>query len=230
MLYVIDPYGVAAYIQLYAAYYSQNIAEYTDSNNTYNESMTKREIRATVEYKDRIFELLYNRSPYYYFRDLDSNWYVTDKSYDIKTIVSESETLFGMHPLYDLTTSIDIVNIVCSTLGIVFGTPATPEIVNKIVDIIVNTVAIGPAFVSGELANYLEDVTVGQIMGHFDLGWACSYVSLCSTLQEIAHQMSSAPTCYAGIINYCVENVGYKVYLKLHNGELVDFDDLKLEL
>ncbi len=89
LLYAIDPYGVADYVSRYA----------------FNEGS----LSEVLKYKDRIFELLFNRKPRYFERvsvDGKSRWMVdvppteeqmNDSDY-LLYVMSESESLFDGHP------------------------------------------------------------------------------------------------------------------------------------
>ena len=69
LLYAIDPYGVAHYVQRYA---------------------TARDggLETCLEYKDRIFQLLFKREPKYFARTLSGKWYETTDKSDLTDVLS----------------------------------------------------------------------------------------------------------------------------------------------
>lgn len=72
LLYAIDPHGVAHYIQRFAAEIDGDLED-------------------IVQYKDRIFRLLFNREPKYFARTIDGVWYRVDTYEEINDVLSESE-------------------------------------------------------------------------------------------------------------------------------------------
>lgn len=103
LLYAIDPYGVAYYIQRY-------VAELEIS------------LENKVKYKDRIFRMLFDREPKYFARTIDGMWYEVNGYEEINDVLSESEIYFGMHPIYDWHTFFEILGVCSSILNLVFMT------------------------------------------------------------------------------------------------------------
>lgn len=78
LLFAIDPHGVAEYVKRYAEKKKDSLEE-------------------AVHYKDDMFRLLFNRYPKYYKTMENGLWQITNGDENIQNILSESETIFGMH-------------------------------------------------------------------------------------------------------------------------------------
>ncbi len=215
LLYAIDPYGVAIYVQRYASeqFYDNGLA-------------------GVLGYKDRIFRLLFNRNPKYFARTLDgSSWYETTDTSNLSAVLSESESIFGMHPIYDELTILNLCGFALDIAGIVFSTSffATGTIrtcIGKIGKAAVRVLSVGEALVKNELVAYATNSAIESAFNKTKLEWAYNFVSLYDDLNEIADSIVSEPNYCNEILNYCAYDTGYSVYIELRNGTKHKINDI----
>ena len=219
LLYAIDPYGVAHYIQRYAS-----------------ELLYINGLESVLGYKDRIFRLLFNREPKYFARTIDgSTWHViTDKS-NLSDIVSESEIIFGMHQIYDTATLSNLCGFAVNIAGAAFETSffaigALRECIEKIEKTIVRVLSVGEVFVKNELASYTVNPIIESSFEETNLAWAYNFVSLYDDVKEIVDSIVGKANYYCEILNYCAYDTGYLVYVELKNGTKHKIDDICTEI
>ena len=147
LLYAIDPYGVADYIQRYASDLDGGLEK-------------------TVEYKDEKFRLLFNREPKYFARTIEGVWYEVDDYEEINDVLSESEAYFGMHPIYDLHTFFEILGDCSSILNIVFSTSLFSSGIMKVVKYIAEVSLIAASGYEAILRNEISQYTVNTGIDH----------------------------------------------------------------
>ncbi|MBR4017584.1 MAG: Ig domain-containing protein [Oscillospiraceae bacterium] len=220
LLYAIDPYGVADYVKRYAD------KEFYDKNG----------LASTLAYKDRIFRLFFGRDPKYYVRTLDGVWDETTDTSVLSRVVSESEELFGLHPVYDLTTLVDFicaaVDIGCILFGSIIQSNIIPleekqkEIIKKIVKIVVRIVSTGEAVVRNDLASFAGDSLLEDSIENTNLEWAYNIVSFSGSLAQLANSIVATPNYHEEILNYCAYDTGYDVFIELENGTKHQIDDI----
>lgn len=204
LLYAIDPYGVADYIQRYASDLDGGLEK-------------------TVEYKDEKFRLLFNREPKYFARTIEGVWYEVDDYEEINDVLSESEAYFGMHPIYDLHTFFEILGVCSSILNMVFLTNFFTSTVAGV--IISKTVKTGLLVASGmesilrrEFGSYVAGNIFEKAVEKTSLEWALSFVSLYDSLDDLADAMNLDLNYNKQIIDYCACQTGYNVLFELKNG------------
>ena len=215
LLYAIDPYGVAAYIQRYAADLDGGL-------------------ETTVAYKDKIFRLLFNREPKYYARTIEGVWYEVTEYDELNDVLSESETIFGMHPIYDALTWIELLQFASTIVGIAFGTTLIGGMLSAGINIIasVHVVALATDYttVKNELSGYVSDTITGNLIEeHFKdtlIDWASDYVSLYDSLQDLADAMTLDLSYSKKVINYCACDTGYNVLFEMKNGTTYRLHDV----
>ncbi len=187
-LYQFDPNGVAYYVKCYA-----------DSLST---------LKAKLDYKDRIFQLLFKRCPSYYFRDVTKKWIPIAKENigNVQSYLSQSEFLFGLHPVYDITTLIDLAPVIFDIFGLAF-----PKISNVIL-----------------LFQYAAMVPSGnfEIIGIPDVDLpdkdpikiTCDWINRILIFKDIVEAMANIakqPDFYVNILKYAGDNKKYDPYFKL---------------
>ena len=212
LLYAIDPYGVADYVKRYAT------AEF------YNGDMLK----SSIAYKDRIFRLLFRRDPEYFTRNLLGKWNriiepIDPDNVNWSTIISESDLLFGMHSIYDLTTLLEFISVVIDIGSILLG-PVAPllsgaiEAMEMMVKIRVIMLSTGESFVLNELASFVAGSIIEQAFDNTKLCWAYDLVSFSGDLAQLADSIAATPNYHREILNYCAHDTGYDVFVELENG------------
>ena len=207
LLYVIDPYGVADYVKRRADVFG--------------------ELKDRISYKDEKFELLYGRKPKYFARTMDNVWYETIYTDNLLTVVSESETLFGMHTVYDMKTVVDMVSCAISIIGLIFEMPFWKgKTIAEIVTTAVEVVSVGEAVLRGELSSYVTGSIIEKELDGTDLMWPNNFVSLYDSLLGIIDDILAEPNFYSDILNYCAYDTNYIVYVQLRNGEKYKIEDI----
>mgnify|MGYP006344856123 CR=1 FL=1 len=211
LLYAIDPYGVADYVQRYAA--------------------EKDGLSGTLQEKDRIFRLLFNREPKYFARTLEGVWYEVDEYEEINDVLSESETIFGMHPVYDWHTFFEILGVCSSILNMVFLTNFFTSTVAGV--IISKTVKTGLLIASGmesvlrrEFSSYVAGNLFEKAVEKTSLEWALKFVSLYDSLDDLADAMNLDLNYNKQIIDYCACQTGYNVLFELKNGTIHNLNNV----
>ena len=209
LLYAIDPYGVADYVERYAEEFGGDY-----------EGLT---------YKDRIFGVLFNREPGYFMRDANGKWQVTDYRDNLEYVLSESECFFGEHAIHDGYFMIRILTAVAELAFDIIDFAI--DCVTKVdvpVDAILSAgmkVLIG----AGEspidvLTEYAIESAPGtayeQYLESFkiDLGWVSSLAEIPGIFTDFLENISDAYVdklpFYNGMIDYCLNSVGYKVFVQ----------------
>ena len=211
LLYAIDPYGVAKYVQRYAEHYTKD--------------------QDIMGYKDRIFKLLFKREPKYFARALDGTWYETEGDYGNRSIVSESESYFGMHQVYDWTTLLEMlgfgVDILCLALGTpIFKATTAVNCVQRIFTALSVALSAGESFLKGELIDFAAGSIVEKAFDGTNLAWAHTAVSFYTDLQEIVDGIVAEPNYNVEILKYCVNKTNYDVRIVLENGEVHKVKDI----
>ena len=204
LLYAIDPYGVAHYIQRYVDQLDITVED-------------------KVKYKDKIFTMLFNREPRYFAKTKGGIWYEVDEYEDINDAVSESEVYFGIRPLYDWYTSLETLGACRLILNKVFSTKFFTSPFAKV--IVSKTVKTGLLIASGmesvlrkEFGSYVEGDTFEKAVEKTSLDWVLRLVSLYDSLEDVTDSMNLDSSYNKEIIEHCACHIGYNVFLQLKNG------------
>ena len=210
LIYTVDPYGLAAYVK-----------EYAKHNHEVGCSVQEM-LEGTLEYKDRIFELLYKRKPQYYKRNSPGNWVVTSERSNLSAKVSESEYLFGFHNLLDKTTTYEILSIALDLLSSMVSSTINPLLGDFISDI--GSICLN--LWAGKAPFNLQDIAqsiVGDEIPNEISSWA-TYISLQSSLQELQELLSDRPQVYSQMLDFSSDinnhDINYNIVFKLRNGNI----------
>lgn len=215
LLYLIDPYGLAHYVELCGEHL----------NHVYDD------LSMTLWYKDYVFRRLYDRNPYYFTRTLDGTWYKTEDTSDLTKVISESETLFGMHPIYDDHTILQIINTLI-TVGGILGNGAFGIISNVIgtIDTLIlsaaRSLSVGESTVLRDFARYQIDQYIQDAISNTCIGWALNLINLYNDINDIAEALIERPSFDGEFINYCANVNSFDIYLKLKNNRLCKLKDI----
>ena len=209
LLYAIDPYGVAHYVQRYAS-----------------EQFYDNELEGVLGYKDRIFRLLFNREPKYFARTIDGlTWYETTDKSNLSAVQSESESVFGMHPIWDDYTLLQIIEAAATMVDIALTIAFTaPKVVaylkahknaKTIAKIFSFTASsIGSGFISASVDEFVE-----KAFEETSLSWAYDIVSLYSSLNELVSDFDIGGNYYQQVFENCANNLNYNIYVELQDGQ-----------
>lgn len=220
LLYAIDPYGVADYVKRYA------------DEEFYNGDGLK----SNIAYKDKIFRLLYNRDPEYFTRDLLGNWGriiepIDPDDVNWSTIISESETLFEMHPVYDLHTLIEFLSVAIEIIGLVSGIAfPTSKVVKRIVTIAARVLSVGEAVVKNDLASFTAGSVIEKAFEDTNLEWALKLVSSFEDWMGIFNSIIDTPNYTGELVTYCAKHSNYLVFAELENGETRLLNDIYTDI
>ena len=221
LLYAIVPYGVADYVQRYAdvEFYKKNGLE------------------SLLAYKDRIFKLLFRRDPKYFARTFDGVWNETTDKSNLSAVQSESETIFGMHIIWDAHTVLEVIEaaatmvsialtiigantVVNTLLGGVIKSEKTKNIIAKIFSFTANT--IGSGFLSAT-----SDALSEGIIENTALSLPLEIISMFSSLQEVCSDFDFNNNYYQPIMEYCVTELNYDINLEFESGENCSLKDIR---
>ena len=211
LLYAIDPHGIAKYVQQYAE----------DFHN----------LNDNLKYKDYIFTLIYKRKPKYFTRITNEKWVITEDLSRLSEVISESESLFGVHALWDAFTFLELCGFILDIAGIVFGCKffAVGNIIKvrfgKIARTAIRVLSVGEAIVSGDFIKNETEEFLDKKYAQTDLMWLYKICSTVTDFHNIIESMIAKPNFYNEIINYYTDKSDYKVSITLGNGETHEIED-----
>ena len=246
VLYAIDPYGVAAYICRYAEYYK--------------DSQPNGNMSDIVGYKDRIFTMLFNREPKYFKRNAQGEWQeinLTETS-NMDEILSESESVFGRHPIadeYNLRMFLDSIVSITKTIVTAFMPGSkVANVINTAQDII-KCAVLGicganesffyevTEFVDGQVTDrlnsvvekFFEDCSISpfkfveeELQGCLDT--VESYVDMLTTLNGWVDSMESVPGYFKQAVAAYAYDFEYAIYLDFGDGKICQMKDVEQAL
>lgn len=206
LLYAINPYGVAAYVNRYSDVY-HNLTD-------------------ALNYKDRIFRVLFNRNPRYFKRYREDEWMQVSTYTDRTIVVSEAETLFGVHVVYDEFTAFNIVaaviNIVCCFIPRV-GT------VLSVAKIFYNIFIKDEQTVLNEISSLAIDKSVDDLYKNKQITWFDA-LSACISFADLLSSINTDFNYYLKPLEYCANDDNYIVYIKFHNGDKYRVEEISEEI
>lgn len=223
LIYRVDPLGFAYYVQTYASL--------TRTGN----------LSGQIDFKDDIFRIIFNREPQYYRRKNLQEWEVTTKSGNPSTYISESEIIFGVHPIYDQYSIAQLkalaVDLFCFVVGTALALSqlnvpigfniAMSSIANIAKNFILNSVNL-------ETTNIFDAVIPSQALNAFedtDLSPIGDIVSAYGDLFSIlTTTINSSVNFNSHVIDYCDQNIPIEANLILLNGESITLHEINKEL
>ena len=235
IIYMIDPYGMAAYVREYAS-------ALPDSEDGFQTTLSK-----IIAYKDSTFRMLFGRSPRYYKRNMLGTWYQTTNTSDWTDVVSESECLFGGHSIYDgkfwlefVTVLFDLVTMLLPSLGF------SERIVKKILKAFTYYSllrSVSQSVLDEDFNGFLSAIANGLVdeddldetiiingepykAANYTLSWAFSLLSLSSDMGVLADTFGAGPHFYKEVFTQCTNDTEYNVYLRVADGNLVSISNL----
>ena len=220
LLYMIDPHGIAVYVERYA-------------HNTVADGITDiaLRIRAALQYKDRIFQLLFNRVPRYFSRNLYGQWYVTNDTSDIFKVLSESEMIFGPHTVFDEYFLMNLCGFLKDIADMFLG--SIPSIIFSVAEGMLRITkyfflvpVLGPSVIIEDL----ESDAIGTALDTFDLGWADTLFTIYNNLENLQEVVTSLPSYSKHTLKYCADDLDYDLYIKMQDGQTYGMQDICSEI
>ena len=230
LLYMIDPHGFAAYVQKYGAeIYSGDLA-------------------GLVNFKDSVFKTLFNQSPKYFARDNTGEWYdatAKKNQLSISKMLSESELLFGIHPVYDWVFGLQCIDVALKILALpvafcelaYISVPAACVELLKYMNL---SFTLGRSLIEEDYKKYIETV-IKELNGMFDddtdtksanfsMEWAKALFELGNSFEDLADILADRPTFYKEIFDYCATNPNYRILFEYNDGTIEDVSDISNKL
>ena len=237
VLYMIDPHGMAAYVREYAS-------ALPDSGDGVQTMLSK-----ILAYKDRIFSMLFNRAPDYYARTIDGQWYVTSSRSDLTDLLSESESLFGIHSIYDMVTFRQCLTVLVDLISMGIQCPALSQFkfVGETLPMLLKYFSlarsVSESVLSADFNGFLNAIISGVIdeeeldetivlpdkefkAANYNMGWAFEMLSLSSDLGALADTFNAGPHFYKEVFTKCLNDSDYDVYMRMADGNLVSVSNL----
>ena len=234
LLYTIDPYGFANYVQEYASKKPHN------------------HVGELIACKNEIFTVLFNKIPQYFARNDDGSWYVVPdinsfiKDWrDWNKVLSESEALFGTHPIYDGVTWRDFKAVLVNLVGAAFGlSKLFVESASKGAKILMKIIKLSyeidveKAENENDLEGYinaLDSATESEAeekalekykSNNYEMDWAKSLITFSESLGALAQTISEKPNFYKEVFEHCAENPNYRVFFEFQNGDIYEIKDV----
>ena len=224
LLYNIDPYGVAKYVQGFADRHSAT--------------------KDIIKEKDRIFTALFNREPTYFVQQ-GGQWRPEPDNRNIDYAVSESETLFGYSVRFNIIFITQLISIIaaslCFVLGALGGTAATilssaisttsNAIKANFLLFISDNIDVSKDFksllwdtiydISGTMSNLLK-TSVDKV----DIIWAKDLVSQSISIGDLLKETDTYINFNRQIVLNCAYNKNYEVSIVPKSGKTRTLRDL----
>ena len=215
LIYTIDPLGFPAYVQEYARY-------------VYSTSLEQ-----AIAFKDRIYKLLFNTTPKHYARrETDGSWYdATNDNVSIHERISESELLFGEHPLWDYITFKALFSAVLQLLSLPLSLAKLagiePTKSYKVCLKMLNfKFSIWKADVENDFEQYIEAVKTATEndsntkTSGYNLDWAKDLFKLSESFGELAEALEERPNYHKEMLQFCANNDKYVISFEYNGGTI----------
>lgn len=236
-IYMLDPHGMAAYVK-----------EYASSLPASNASIQTR-LQTILEYKDRIFTMLFNRAPNYYDRLLNGEWVVvSEPGDDLTDYLSESEFLFGRHAIYDEVTAYAFWTAIYSLIAVALdvatlGGASGLNSIKAVLKLYTLRRSMNHSILTNDFNGYMQAVLDGSIdmeeivedlvsadaqykTENFDLGWASSMLQLSNDLYALAETFNCGPHFYKEVLTQCSVDTTHDIYFRDAEGNLIAIDNI----
>ncbi len=213
LLYAIDPHGVAKYVQRFA------------------ETLDGR--TAGKEYKDSIFRLLFNRNPRYFARTEEGVWFETTNNSNLLAVQSESECIFGMQILWDDYAMQELRELSYSIFSLAFDLlvyiPWVNTIVdtNNVIDIMYKLVGYCISAGTDGIGSATLSELTEEAFENTSFKWLYNAVSVYTSIYDIVSDFDTGENYYPQLLDYCVNDLPFHIYVELKNGQKWKLDDIK---
>ena len=217
-LYAIDPCGVAAYVKNYA--------------------LTLDSIENAVEYKDTVFKTLFGRAPLYYVRRADGNFYETRDDVDLTRMLSESESIFGLHVVKD-EYLLDVVDDILKFATGIFQTGTGIPVQDIYVTCTTlaraamkaNSGDLGFSFeaivnqLKSQIQQDFQELIENSLDGEIPIGMCKEVLQFFGNIVKLREYIPSKVVVCSETAKYAYDSAAYDVYFR-KNGEMMSVKDI----
>lgn len=210
LLYAIDPYGVADYVQRYAGELSGS------SENP-------------IRYKEQVFQMLFGRSPKHYVRTYDGqSWNETTSYNSLVDVLSEAELIFGGHPMYNMHSQAQIISLVLNVVGFILRkTPGVSLVCNVVSSALLFVVNGESPIDTDSVLGYALDFD--EMSGLVNVAWMNDLLDVLDITQSLIDVLNYPvvdTTYFKNTLEYCYDETGYEVVCKNDQGQMYTFRDM----
>ncbi len=237
LIYGLDPHGLSAYVQAHATRIANKLVNATAEE--------KNMVR--IAYKNRIFSMLFNKEPDYYLRnDITSKWEkVTENEISSKPLeqyLSESELLFGTHPIYDGTTKLVAIDVVLVIAEEVLKIPNLSKYkkILKSVELFHKAYNMSrrlcEAMFTDNLAACVDEIVKECVNEKIDevldvdwgeafdcvtkpISWVTACYNIGNAFGELAETFASSPLYLKPLLDYSAKNPNYSIHINFVNAD-----------
>ncbi len=215
LLYAIDPYGVADYVQRYADELSDDLG-------------------VKIGYKNDIFEVLFGRKAKWYARYADTgNWYETTAT-DLSKVISESELIFGLHSVYDMTTIVQLAELAVDVIQCIWEVFLKDLVKNNpgwaiIGKVFLGFLAVGEAVLQQELQSYANGAAIEEAMQGIYLDWVVKLMSVSDVIESFNDVLATLfvdTTYFEKTLEYCYDQTPYAICVVRSNDETAFLEEI----
>ena len=216
VLYALDPYGVADYVLRYSEYLAQ-----TDSE---NDTIEKRVIAAMLE-KDRCFKVIFGQDAKHYKRESNGRWYLDKYPENLADCYSDSESIFGMHMVWDEYLKNKLNKAVLGlALEAIFALSATNwalkilKTTKQVVSNVKKATFFAYTAISDSILTAATDLTVELCFEGTSLEWISDLYSLGGHINSFVSTINNSHNLYPDLFDYYIEELNYKVFIEAEDG------------
>lgn len=236
-IYMLDPHGMAAYVREYAF------------NLPADENTGKTSLQRSLEYKDRIFTLLFNRAPVYYDRMLNGEWVVVSElGDDLTDYLSESEFLFGDHLICDEVTAYELWTVFYDLIAVALevatlGGASGLKSIKAVFKLYTLHRSMTHSLLTNDFNGYIQAFLDGSIdteeieedlvsadaqfkTENFSLDWASAMLELSNDLYALAETFNCGPHFYKEVLTQCSVDTTHDIYFRDAAGNLIAIDNI----
>ena len=155
-------------------------------------------------------------------------------------VLSESESFFGTHPIYDLTTLFSFFGVILGVVELIWGisipegdeedemsTKRLGETLIKLASASLTATETGDPL--EVLAELVDGDTIGDWVGlaleQVNLGWAYDLVCLNSDFEKLKQSIIEEPNLSRNV-RYLANDIAYELLIELNNGEIHKVKDI----
>ena len=178
------------------------------------------------------------RPPRYFTRDSNGNWHGTDDKSNLYAVISESESLFGGHPLFDLKTKAEVEKLIIDKITARIFRVSISSVL-EIAEGVINIAKVALKVLSTEeeqkvLAEFMEYAVESALWAALDLidiFWAGNMIKLLRDLGGILTAMAeNIPDFNHDMLKFCAYKSKYLIYFETENLQRYKVGDICLAI